>query len=180
MTVSDPITESFAVIDSLDKRRREYKRVGWIYACRNSAFADPVFKIGQSSRPPAERVSELCAETSVYREFQLVYFVHVANRDLAEGRTHSLLQEFRVNPKKEFFQASLPEIVRAMDSAANMSPIPLGKTPRGGFLSQPLAPRIIDCTGCGVQNRIANVLVEILITCGTCNARVEVAPNHIT
>lgn len=178
MNVSDPITESFAVIDSLDRRRREYKRLGWIYACRNSSFVDPVFKIGQSSRPPSERVSELSASTSVYREFQLVYFVHVADRDFAEGQTHLVLQEFRVNPNKEFFKATLPEIVRAMDSAASMCPIPLGKTPRAGFLKQPLLPRIINCTGCRAQNRIANVLVEILITCGTCNARVEVAPNH--
>ena len=169
---------SFAEIDSLDRRRREYKRVGWIYACRNSSFADPVFKIGQSSRPPAERVSELSASTSVYREFQLVYFVHVANRDVAEGRTHLVLQEYRVNPNKEFFQATLPEIVRAMDSAASMCPIPLGKTPRAGFLAQPLMPHVISCTCCRAKNRIANVLVEILITCGTCNAQIEVTPNY--
>ena len=178
MNVSDSITESFAAIASLDKRRREYKRLGWIYACRNSSVADPVFKIGQSSRPPAERVSELSASTSVYREFQLVYFVHVADRDSVEGHAHLVLKESRVNPNKEFFQATLPEIVLAMDSAASMCPIPLGMTHRAGFLPQPLLPRIIDCTDCGAQNRIANVLVGIVVTCGTCKSRIEFAPNH--
>ncbi len=176
MDLVDPIEQSFAAIASLDKRRREYKRVGWIYACRNKSFADSVFKIGQSSRPPFERVSELSASTSVYREFQLVYFVHVADRDVAEGLTHQALQEYRVNPGREFFEAALPEIVRAMDSAASICPIPLGKTPRAGFLPQPLPPRIIGCTGCGARNRMANVLVEILITCGTCSHRIEVTP----
>lgn len=178
MDLDNPINQSFAVIASLDRRRREYKRVGWIYACRNKSFTDSVFKIGQSSRPPYERVAELSASTSVYREFQLVYFVHVSDRDFAEVQTHRTLQKYRVNPSKEFFQAALPEIVRAMDSAASMCPIPLGKTTRAGFLQQPLTPLIIYCTGCGAQNRIANVLVEINITCGTCNARVKVAPNH--
>ena len=176
MILDNPINQSFAAIASLDRRRRQYKRVGWIYACRNKSFVDSVYKIGQSSRPPFERVSELSASTSVYREFQLVYFVHVADRDVAEGRTHHALRESRVNPNKEFFRATLPEIVRAMDSAASMCPILLGKTPRAGFLSQPLEPRLIECARCGAQNRIANVLVELLITCGPCSHRIEVTP----
>ena len=40
----DPIPASFAAISSFDKRRREYRRVGWIYACSNSSFVDPVYK----------------------------------------------------------------------------------------------------------------------------------------
>ena len=168
MNLMDPISESFAAIESLDKRRREYKKVGWIYAARNKSFVDPVFKVGQSSRPPTARVAELSSSTSVYNDFDLVYFVHVSNRDIAEVQAHSALQEFRVNLKKEFFLAPLPVIVKALDRAASICPIQLGKTPRAGFLEQPLSPRLTYCPNCTAENRIPNVLVDVQITCGSC------------
>ena len=172
----DPVLSSFAAIASFDRRRREYRRVGWIYACRNRSFADPVFKIGRSSRPPHVRIAELSSSSAVYRDFQLVYFVHVSDRDGAEGQTHLALQGYRVNPNKEFFQAPLPEIVRAMDAAATMFPVQLGRTPRAGFLQQPLLPRLFGCPHCGTQNRLPNVLMEIRVACGSCGERLEVAP----
>ena len=91
-----PLMQSIMALDSFDKRRREYKRVGWIYAARNPSFADPVFKIGQSKVSPAVRVGQLSSSTSVYRPFELVYWVHVSDRDRAEGYAHQLLQEHRV------------------------------------------------------------------------------------
>ena len=106
----DPVLASFAQIASFDKRRREYRRMGWIYACRNRSFADPVFKVGQSSRPPYVRISELSSSSAVYRDFQLVYFVHVSDRDSAEGQAHLALQGYRVNPNKEFFQPLCPRL----------------------------------------------------------------------
>ncbi len=44
-------TGMFDLIASLDKRRTEYKYVGWVYILRNRAFRDPLLKIGQSRRP---------------------------------------------------------------------------------------------------------------------------------
>ena len=37
-------TETLRVIllNALDKRRRKYRRVGWIYAAKNPSFSDPV------------------------------------------------------------------------------------------------------------------------------------------
>ncbi|WP_419160878.1 GIY-YIG nuclease family protein [Candidatus Palauibacter sp.] len=93
-----PLMQSIMALKSFDKRRREYKRVGWIYAARNPSFVDPVFKIGQSKVSPAVRVHQLSSSTSVYRPFELVYWVHVSDRDRAEGHAHQLLQEHRVNP----------------------------------------------------------------------------------
>jgi hypothetical protein len=55
----------FDVIKSLDKRRREYKYVGWIYVLRNRAFKEPLLKIGQSQRPPMMRAHELGTATAV-------------------------------------------------------------------------------------------------------------------
>ena len=100
----DPILASFLAIKSCDKRRKEYKKVGWIYVALNPSFVDPVFKVGESSRPPFARIQELSASTSVYREFELAYFVHVTPRDIAEKWAHEALKEFRINPRKEFFR----------------------------------------------------------------------------
>lgn len=63
-------TSSVILLNGLDKRRREYKRVGWVYAARNSSFADLVFKIGQTTVSPSERVAQLGASitwTSMFR-----------------------------------------------------------------------------------------------------------------
>ena len=74
----------FDVIRSLDKSRREYRRIGWVYMLKNSAFKKPLLKIGRTSRPPMERAHELGTATAIPEDFELVYFVHVSNRSDAE------------------------------------------------------------------------------------------------
>ncbi len=170
----DPIFASFYAIDRFDKRRREYKKLGWIYVARNASFVDPVFKVGESSRPPFNRVEELSASTSVYRAFETVYFVHVSNRNVAEAQVHDALKKFRINPRKEFFQAPLPVVVKALDRVAGMFPVPLGKTPRAGYLQQPLQPRLVSCPHCGAENRVAGVLVQIKVSCGACSRAIVI------
>lgn len=178
MNRAQAILQSYEIISSFDRRRREYKKLGWIYAARNRSFVDQVFKVGQSARQPDIRVAELSSGTAVYRDFELVYFVHVGNRDPAEGQAHSILQEFRVNPRKEFFQAPLKKVVSVLDQVANMFPIPLGKTPRVGFLKQPLSPCLTRCARCGSKNRVPNVLIELMITCGFCREQITIATDN--
>ncbi len=165
----DPIFASFYAIDGFDKRRKEYKKLGWIYVARNPSFIDPVFKVGESSRPPFTRIQELSASTSVYRAFELAYFVHVTPRDIAEAQAHDVLKKFRINPRKEFFQAPLPVVVKALDRVAGMFPVPRGRTPRAGYLQQPLQPLPVSCPHCGMENRVPGVLVQIKVSCGACS-----------
>lgn len=172
--LSAPISASFWAIANFDKRRREYKKVGWLYAARNPSFIDPVFKVGESSRPPFARMQELSASTSVYRAFDLAYFVHVTPRDIAEQWAHETLKEFRINPRKEFFQAPLPVVVKVLDRVAGMFPVPLGKTLRAGYLEQPLQPRPVSCPHCGMTNQVPGVLVEIRISCGVCREGITI------
>ena len=106
-----PIMQSIVMLDSFDKRRREYKRLGWVYVARNPCFVDPVFKVGQTKVSPVSRVDKLSSSTSVYRPFELVYFVHVSDRDRAEGHVHQALASKRINPAKEFFTAPLMTVV---------------------------------------------------------------------
>lgn len=172
----DPILATFLAIQSFDKRRREYRKIGWIYAARNESFRDPVFKVGQTSRPPTLRIAELSASTAVYRDFDLAYFVHVSDRDIAEGQAHLVLQKFRVNPSKEFFQAPLAVVVQALDRAARLCPVPLGRSARAGFLAQPLGTRMTFCGKCGSKNRIPHVLIPIHVKCGVCANELKVPP----
>src|SRR3989441_9859673 len=102
-----PKPTPFDIISSLDKRRREYRHVGWIYILRNRAFRDPLLKIGQSSRPPMLRAVELGAATAVPQDFEIIYFVHVADRHRAEQYVHSALASYRASPGKEVFSAPL-------------------------------------------------------------------------
>ena len=42
-------------LDTLDRRRREYKRLGWVYVMRNPVLRGNAFKVGQTRRWPWER-----------------------------------------------------------------------------------------------------------------------------
>lgn len=168
-----PPMRSIMALKSFDKRRREYRHVGWIYAARNPCFVDPVFKIGQSKVSPVKRVDQL-SNSSVYKPFELVYWVHVSDLDQAEGHAHQLLHQYRVNPAREFFQASVMKVARALDQAAVSFPIPLGRTARSGFLGPGLAPITVRCSSCGTANRAPQLLVPIRISCGTCTAMLTI------
>lgn len=155
-------------ISSLDRRRREYKKVGWLYVVRNPSFKDPVFKVGMSSRPPGVRLSELSASTAVYAPFEMIYFVHVSDRELAEGQVHYMLRDYRVTPNKEFFEAPIRMIIDAVDRAAEMFPILIGKGRRKTILEQVLGVAAYHCEKCGTENRVKHLLGVMKITCGNC------------
>ena len=165
--------QSIVMLDSFDKRRREYKRLGWVYVARNPCFADPVFKVGQTKISPVARVDKLSGSTSVYRPFELVYFVHVSDRDQAEGHVHQALAASRINPAKEFFHVPLMTVVGALDDAASHWPIPLGRTPRSGFLEPALKLRVVACQQCGGKTRVPRLLISVRVSCSRCSARFE-------
>ena len=166
----NPIDRSVKLLRTFDRRRREYKKLGWIYAARNGSFTDPVFKIGQTKVSPRTRVEQLSGSTSVYRPFELAYFVHISDRDQAESYVHGVLQNSRVNPGREFFEAPIMTVIRVLDDAARQFPIPLGRTPRTGFLEPALGKRIVPCTRCTAKNRLPQLLVDISVTCSACRS----------
>ncbi|MCY3630650.1 MAG: GIY-YIG nuclease family protein [Rhodothermaceae bacterium] len=165
---------SKVALEGFDKRRREYKHLGWIYVARNPCFVDAVFKIGQTQVSPSKRIEQLSASTSVYRKFELVYFVHVSDNLAAEGYVHQLLKDFRLNPRKEFFNAPIMTVVKALDEAGNLLQIPMGKTLRAGMLPPALEKRIISCPGCKKQSRVPLVGIDITVTCVVCNTPYKV------
>lgn len=172
---NDPIMQSIVMLNAFDKRRREYKRLGWVYVARNQCFVDPVFKVGQTKVSPVMRVEGLSSSTSVYRPFELLYFVHVSDRDQAEGHVHHVLGASRVNPAKEFFAAPLMTVVRTLDDAASHWRIPLGRTPRSGFLEPALIPRVVACRQCGGKTKVPRLLISVRVSCKHCSARFDLA-----
>jgi hypothetical protein len=159
----------------LDRRRREYRNVGWVYAVRNPALKDPVFKVGETSRFPTERAQELSSETGVLGKFELVYFIHAADRLAAEHHAHGLLAEHRVSQSKEFFAAPLGAILKALDSAAGQYPVWIGARDPWP-LPQPFLSYSGDCTSCGRKTWVRELLVPVRARCGHCGG--EVGPDQ--
>ena len=152
--MSQPQPSPFDVIRSLDKRRREYRRIGWVYMLKNSAFKKPLLKIGRTARSPMERAHELGTATGVPEGFELVYFVHVSNRNDAERDVHHALDRYRQSHKKEFFEVSLRTAIQALDRVADTYPIVVGRGSRSWVLPQYFQPLLVLCPSCGKTNRV--------------------------
>jgi len=169
-----PKPTPFDIIGSLDKRRREYRHVGWIYIMRNRAFRDPLLKIGQSRRPPMLRALELGAATAVPQDFEIIYFVHVADRHQAEVYVHTELASYRASPGKEFFSAPLTLAIEALDRAAESLPVVIGSGRHARVLSQYFEAATVTCEGCGANNRVRQLAVTVVAKCRSCGKPLQV------
>ena len=163
-----PKPTSFDIIRSLDKRLREYRHVGWVYIMRNPAFRELLLKIGQSSRPPMLRAMELGAATAVPRDFDLIYFVHVADRHKAEQYVHTQLASYRASPGKEFFSAPLVQAIEALDRAAESLPIIIGRGQHPYSLQQYFETVTAICSRCGTTNRVRRLAITVAVKCRSC------------
>lgn len=73
-------------------------------------------KVGQTTKDPEERARELSAATGVPTPFIVGFSVFVSDCKSAERHAHKLLEQrgIRVTENREFFRASLQEIVRVL------------------------------------------------------------------
>lgn len=71
-----------------------------------------LFKVGQTSRSPYQRVVELSATSGVPQDIFLVVAVFVKDRRAAELRMHAALAGTRVSGDREFFRFDGPEEAR--------------------------------------------------------------------
>jgi hypothetical protein len=145
---------------SVDKRYKGAKDGGWVYVFRNPNHKKLMFKIGETSRPPFQRLQELSSSTGVPIPYQAVYFICVRDRRRAERWVHDQLKEHRVSHNKEFFEAPLSEVIRVMDIAVrHFSDI---------LLPQPFEPEIIGCRSCQTKNKIKRVGIAVRFRCNSC------------
>lgn len=95
---------------------------GYIYALISSSLQGLV-KIGKTVKDPSIRAREISSDTGVPTPFIVAYKVFVSDCDAGELFLHSLLEikGFRINPKREFFNAPLDVIISSMIELQNKS-----------------------------------------------------------
>jgi hypothetical protein len=88
---------------------------GYIYALINSSLHGLV-KVGKTVKEPEIRAKEISSDTGVPTPFIVAFKVLVSDCDSGELFLHSLLQTkgFRINQKREFFNAPLDVIISSM------------------------------------------------------------------
>lgn len=89
--------------------------IGYLYVLANSAMPGLV-KIGKTTRTPAERAIELSGATGLPTPFIVVYEQMFQDCSAAESFVHTYLanQGFRVSDNREFFNAPVNDVVRAI------------------------------------------------------------------
>gem|GEM_PF-4637855 len=77
---------------------------GLLYIAHNPSALPGFLKIGVTRKSLEIRMTELSRSTSVFGKFQEVFSCEVPDLFKAESLVHLLLQEYRCDPRKEFFQ----------------------------------------------------------------------------
>jgi hypothetical protein len=89
--------------------------LGYLYVLANSAMPGLV-KIGKTTRSPSERATELSGATGLPTPFIVVYEQLFRDCNAAEAFVHTYLERkgFRVADNREFFNAPVNDVVRAI------------------------------------------------------------------
>ncbi|WP_312287979.1 GIY-YIG nuclease family protein [Chryseobacterium gleum] len=83
----------------------EGPNVGYIYILRNPVMGKNIFKIGLTKNEVNYRVEQL-SKTSVPDKFYNAQEWLVKDCILAEKKIHNILQDYRIDPRREFFDVS--------------------------------------------------------------------------
>jgi len=81
----------------------------------NKSFPN-LLKIGQTKHPPNNRADQLYS-TGVPYPFKVEFAKKIDNYEKREKIIHSILEKYikRVNPKREFFEASVKDVKPIFD-----------------------------------------------------------------
>lgn len=83
------------------------RRPGHLYILSNPSLRRGYLKIGLAAGSVDLRAIQLSRSTSIPQPFEVRFTVPVADVHIAERRVHLLLDDYRVNSSKEFFQLDL-------------------------------------------------------------------------
>ena len=89
--------------------------VGFIYVLTNESMPGLV-KVGMTESLPEDRAKDLYT-TSVAEAFNVAFRTTTSRPHAVERRAHALLNEHRINPKREFFRVSVGEAIEAVRRA---------------------------------------------------------------
>lgn len=85
---------------------------GWVYVLSNTQMPD-LLKIGYSRKDPALRAIELHT-TAVASPFKVEYDVLVFDPEVLERKLHDQLSDFRTTANREFFKATIADVVKVI------------------------------------------------------------------
>lgn len=83
--------------------------LGYIYCFSNPSYSSDILKVGMTNRTPDERAKELYT-TGLPTPFIIEFAKKVNNPKDKEKIIHKILDEYRVNPKREFFRVSIEKV----------------------------------------------------------------------
>lgn len=89
------------------------ENAGYIYILRNPTMGENIFKIGLTRNEVAERVKQL-SKTSVPDKFYKSQEWQVKDCIKAEKEIHKLLNDYRVDPRREFFQIQYDKAIEVI------------------------------------------------------------------
>jgi hypothetical protein len=92
---------------------------GFVYLARSEAMREGWIKVGRTENPPNERMQQLSAQTAAAMPFHVLYSREVPDCVKTEADMHRLLDEFRVNDRREFFEVSVADAARILDHLAD-------------------------------------------------------------
>jgi len=160
-------------IEGFDKRRREYKHLGWVYVAQNSCFVDKVFKIGQTQTSPSERM-DISVRQPPYTKNLISSTLYMYPSIWPPRICPSGIERFPAKSWKRIFNAPLMTIVKTLDEAGNLFQTPLVKTQHAGMLPPALEKQIVSCPKCKKKSRVPLLGIGITVTCTACNAPYKV------
>lgn len=101
----------------ISKKQEAYtgKNAGYIYVLRNPTMEENVFKIGLTRRNVDIRKKEL-SNTSVPDKFYKMNEWEVRDCVLAEKEIHSILDDYRIDPRREFFKLEFDKIIETVET----------------------------------------------------------------
>lgn len=103
------------VIDTTPSSIMPSEKAGYIYMSSSPALKEDIFKVGMTRRKPEDRMEELGQGTGVPARFLILHSWTVSDCVKAESLIHEALKQYRLNPNREFFQASSEKIYGIAD-----------------------------------------------------------------
>ena len=106
---------------------------GWVYILTNEAMPGMV-KIGLTTRTPKERAAELSGATGVPLPFVVAWARAVSDCAYVEKAVHRMLDDKRVNGKRESFRVDVATARQVIEAGAGSM---LGRSYRAGPVRPP-------------------------------------------
>ena len=93
---------------------------GFVYVMSNPSFIGSTLKIGMSERDPTVFRSDELYSTGVPQPFKVEYFAFVESPMDLERKVHKLLDQYRPNAKREFFECDLSLAIETIRENASI------------------------------------------------------------